>query len=389
MATIEQEFESRSRGPSLIIWLVGASVLLFLVWARFATLDEIIRAPGQVVSGARPQIIQNLEGGILAELAVSEGDRVAPGDVIARLDATQFETGMLELRDQIIAAEVRRLRLEAEMAGMFDFEVDPVLEADSPDIVASERALLAARQADYVSRTEGARAIVAETARELAVMEDLHARDLAALIEVTRARNAHTDAQNALNEIVTRAELDRAAEHSETLQQIATLRQDIRLAEDRLRRTTITAPMAGTVNSIAVTTIGGVVRPGEEIAQITPLDDALNVEARVRPADIAGVVPGQAATVKFTAYDYTIYGTIPGEVALISADTFRDETDPRAEPHYRVTVRVDTADLDARQSQIDLRPGLVADVELHTGQKTVLDYLTKPLTRGSEALREP
>ena len=389
MVTINQEFEDRVRGPSLLIWLIGLTVLVFIIWAKFAAIDEIVRAKGSIVSSSRPQIIQNLEGGILAELLVREGDQVEEGDVLARLRGTQFETSVDDLREQVIAAEIRRLRLEAEIEGMFDFNVPAAILDYSPEMVASERALLAARQSDYVSRTEGAQAIVAETRRELAVMEDLYNREIAALIEVTRARKANSDAENTYNEIVTQAELDRASEYSEVLSVLATLRQDLRVAEDRLDRTIITSPMRGIVNNLGVTTIGGVIRPGEEIFQIIPMDDELFVEAEVSPSNIANVIPGQAATIKLSAYDYTIYGSLSGVVQLISADTFEDERDPNAPPHYRVTLRVDTTDLGARQSQIAIRPGMQADVELHTGSKTVLQYLTKPLYRSQEALREP
>jgi len=389
MVTLNQEFEKRVRGPSMLIWLIGATVMIFILWAKFAAIDEIVRAKGSIVSSSRPQIIQNLEGGILAELLVTEGDEVEEGDVLARLRGTQFETNVADLREQVIAAEVQRLRLEAEIEGMFDFNVPEAILEFSPEMVASERALLSARQSDYVSRTEGAQSIVAETRRELAVMEDLYNRDIAALIEVTRARKSNSDAQNTYNEIVTQAELERASEYSDVLQALATLRQELRVSEDRMERTTITSPMRGIVNNLGVTTIGGVIRPGEEIFQIIPLDDELFVEAEVAPSNIANVVPGQAATIKLSAYDYTIYGSLTGEVQLISADTFEDERDPNAPPHYRVTLRVDTADLGDRQAQISIRPGMQADVELHTGSKTVLQYLTKPLYRSQEALREP
>ena len=220
-------------------------------------------------------------------------------------------------------------------------------------------------------------------------MEDLLAREIAALVEVTRARNASSDAEIRYNEIVTGTELDRATEYSETLQELAQLRQELRVAEDQLSRTVITSPMRGIVNDLAVTTIGGVVRPGEQIFEIIPLDDELYVEARVRPEDIANVVPGQAATIKLSAYDYTIYGSLEGEVMVISADTFEDERRADLPPTYRVTLRVDLEDLGERQQRIEIRPGMQASVELQTGAKTVLQYLTKPLTRSREALREP
>lgn len=389
MATIDAEFSGRMRGSSMTIWLVGATVLLFVIWAKFAWLDEIVRADGEVVSASKPQIIQNLEGGILAELLVSEGDIVQTGDVLVRLRGTGFQTSVADLEDQVLAAEIRRLRLVAEMEGAFDFEVPDEIAARSPNMVASERALLNARQSDYVSKLEGARRVKAETARELALMEDMLKREIVALTETTKARKANADADIRYNEIVTGAELERAGAFSETLQELAQLGQSLRMANDQLSRTVITSPMRGIVNSLGITTIGGVVRPGEEIAQITPLGDELFVEAQVKVSDVANVIPGQDATIKFSAYDYTIYGSLSGKVQFISADTFKDERRPDIAPHYKVTVAVDLENLDARQRQIAIRPGLQASVELHTGEKTVLHYLTKPLYRSREALHEP
>jgi adhesin transport system membrane fusion protein len=389
MATIDAEFSGRMRGSSMTIWLVGTTVMVFLLWAKFAWIDEIVRAKGEVVSASRPQIIQNLEGGILAELLVSEGDIVQTGDVIVRLRGTGFQTSVADLEDQVLAAEIRRLRLEAELAGAFDFEVPVEIAARSPSIVASERALLNARQSDLASKVEGARRLKVETARELAVMEYMLAHEIVALVETTKARKANADAETRYNEIVTGAELTRVSEYSETLQVLAQLSQNLRMANDQLQRTVITSPMRGIVNSLGITTIGGVVHPGEEIAQITPLGDELFVEAQVKVADIANVIPGQNATIKFSAYDYTIYGSLEGKVQFISADTFKDERRPEVAPHYKVTVAVDLENLDERQSQISIRPGLQASVELHTGEKTVLQYLTKPLYRSREALHEP
>ena len=389
MASLDAEFEGQMRGPSLIVWLVAATVLVFIAWAKFASLDEIVRSEGEVVSSERPQIIQNLEGGILQELLVTEGDLVQPGQMLARLRDTQFRTAVDDLEEQLAAAEIRRLRLEAEMAGESDFTVPDDLLAVSPEMVDSERTLLAARQADFQTQRDGAASILEETERELAVMEDLLARDIAALIEVTRARKANSDAENQFNEIVTGMQLDRATEYSKVLSDIATLRQELRLAEDQLARTVITSPMQGIVNAVGVATIGGVIRPGEEMFTIIPAGDQLYVEARVRPADIANVVAGQQATIKLSAYDYTIYGALAGEVIFISADTFQDERRADLPPHYKVTLRVDLDHLTDRQQDIDIRPGMQATVELHTGEKTVLQYLTKPLYRGSEAMQEP
>ena len=383
------QLESEMRGPSLVIWLSGAAVLVFVLWAAFAWVDEIVRGSGEMISSSRPQIIQNLEGGILAELAVAEGDVVERGDVLARLQSTQFQSQADDLQDQITALAVRQLRLEAELAGQFDFIVPGGLAERMPGLIASERSLLNARQTDFLSRREGAQRVLDQAEKEKALLEDLLERRIVALIEVTRARKAHADARIKLDEIMTQTELERAQAYSDTLKELGTLRQNYKAAQDQLNRTVLVSPLRGIVNNLSVTTIGGVVRPGEEILQIIPLDEELFVEARVVPKDIAGVRPGQEATIKLSAYDYTIYGSLKGEVRLISADTFKDERKPDGDPHYKVTLSVDRSALTERQRNIAMRPGMQAEVELHTGSKTVMQYLLKPLYKSREAFREP
>ncbi|WP_297542314.1 HlyD family type I secretion periplasmic adaptor subunit [Roseovarius sp.] len=390
-ASILAELNGRLRGPSLMVWLCAASVWIFILWAAFAWIDEIVRAPGEFISTSRPQIIQNLEGGILAELLVQEGDVVARGDVLARLHDTRFNSEVADLQDQIAGLEVRQLRLEAELAGQFDFVVPEVLAARAGEMVASERALLRARQEDFVKRSEGAKRVMQQSAEEKRLLEGLLDKKIVALIEVTRARKAHADAEKRYDEIVTQAELERAEAYSETLKELATLRQNLRASQDQLNRTVLQSPMRGVVNNLNVTTIGGVVRPGEEILEIIPLDEEMFVEARVEPRNIANIRRGQEATIKLTAYDYTIYGTLKGRVDFISADTFKDERarDPDGDPHYKVSLRVDMSALTPRQAGIEIRPGMQAEVELHTGEKTVLQYLLKPLYKSQQALREP
>ena len=385
------QMNGRLRGPSLTIWLCAGTVLLFLLWASVAWVDEIVRAEGEMISASRPQIIQNLEGGILAELAVREGDIVQAGDLLARLQDTQFRASVDDLTDQIAALEVRRLRLEAELAGQSDFEVPAGLAVRDQGMIASERVLLQARQSDLGSRTEGAQRVLEQARQEMQLMENILERKIIALIEVTRARKIHADARIRYDEIITGAELERAEAYATTLRELATLRQNLKASVDQLNRTVLVSPMRGIVKAVSVTTIGGVVRPGEEILQIIPMDEELFVEARVRPENIAGVRPGQDATIKLTAYDYTIYGTLTGQVDVISADTFKDDRarDPDTAAHYKVTLRVDLDNLTARQASVEIRPGMQASVELHTGSKTVLQYLLKPLYKSREAFREP
>jgi adhesin transport system membrane fusion protein len=371
-----------------MIWLCALVVWVFIIWASFAWLDEIVRGDGEIISSSRPQIIQNLEGGILSELLVKEGDEVLRGDVLARLHGTQFQSSVDDLRDQITGLEIRRLRLEAELQGASVVDVPTSLSQRLPEMVASEQALLAARQSDYFKRRDGTRRVLEQAASELQLMEDLLKKKVVALIEVTRARKAHADAQKLFDEIVTQTELARAEEYSETLKELATLQQNLKSSVDQLNRTVLVSPMHGVVTKLAVTTIGGVVRPGEEIMQIIPVDEDLFVEAKVRPQDIAGIRPGQEATIKLTAYDYTIFGTLKGRVDVISADTFKDERRSDTEPHYKVTVRVDMSSMTDRQVSMEIRPGMQAQAELHTGEKTVLQYLLKPLYKSREAFRE-
>ena len=331
----EDELVGRSRGPSVVIWAIAATLVIFLLWAAFAWVDEIVRAPGQVVSSSRPQIIQNLEGGILAELNVAEGDIVEDGQILARLYGTQYQATVDELDDQIAALDIRRLRLEAEMEGKAEFDLPPDLEARVPAIAASERALLSARLTEYQARVEGTEAVAEQTAKELELIQRMFDREIAPLIELTRAKKAHSDAKNKLSEAITTTKKERATDFSKTQGELASLRQQRKLSQDQLSRTTLLAPLRGVVNKLSVTTIGGVVRPGEEILQIIPLDEELFVEAKVKPRDIAAVRMGQTATVKLSAYDYMIFGSLKGTVTFVSADTFKDEhaRNPDAEAH--------------------------------------------------------
>ena len=378
------------RGSSITIWLCAVVVGVFLIWSSLAWVDEIVRSEGEVISSSRPQIIQNLEGGILAELYVAEGDVVEQGDTLARLQGTRFQSTVDELESQINALEIRQIRLEAEMAGKFKMDLLPKHIASNPNIAASEQALLRARQMDFVSRSKGAQKVLDQAKQETKLLEQMLEKKVVALIEVTRSRKILADARIKLDEIVTGTELERANALSDVLKELATLKQTLKSAQDQLNRTVLISPMRGVVNALAVTTIGGVVRPGEEILQIIPLDEALFIEARVKPEDIANIRPGQAVTIKLSAYDYTIYGTLKGEVVVISADTFktRQISGSEAKPHYRVRITLNQDDLSQTQSQISIRPGMQVQAELHTGSKTILSYLLKPLYKSREALRE-
>lgn len=390
IASYDEAFAEKQRGPSRTIWIIALVAVVFVVWASFAWVDEIVHAQGEVVSSSRPQIIQNLEGGILAELNVAEGDLVQPGQTLARLYGTQYQAAVDDYTDQIATLEIRRQRLDAEIHGETGFDVPASLAARVPEVVASEKALLTARLSDYNARVEGAKAVLEQTSEEKSLLEKMYKQNVAPLIEVTRARKANSDAKNRLSEAETTTKMERATDFSKVESDLAQLRQKLKLAQDQLSRTTLVAPMRGIVNKLSITTIGGVVRPGEEILQLIPVDEDLFIEASVKPRDIASLREGLDATIKLTAYDYTIYGTLKAKVTFISADTFKDERSRAADgdPHYKVTLAVDRSQLTARQKGLEIRPGMQADVELETGGKTILTYLTKPLYKSSLALRE-
>lgn len=390
MTVWTDEFDHRERRTSAVVWGIAATLLVFVLWAAVAWVDEIVRAQGTVVSSSRPQIIQNLEGGILAELNVAEGDVVEPGQVLGRLQSTQYQSMADDLADQAAGLEIRKLRIEAEMKGEGRFFVPEDLAARVPEIMASEATLLKARLEDFEAKKAGAQAVLDQTLKELDIMQRMFDQGVTPQIDVTRAKKAASDAENKLSDVVTQTELDRAKAYSETLAELSTLAQKLKIARDQLDRTTLVAPMRGVVNKIGISTIGGVVRPGEEILQIIPLDEELYIDAKVKPRDIAAVRQGQTATVKLSAYDYTIWGSLKGEVTFVSADTFIDERSRAADgdPHYIVTLKVDLGQLTERQKGLEIRPGMQADVELETGGKTILTYLLKPLYKSNEALRE-
>ncbi|TRD16677.1 HlyD family efflux transporter periplasmic adaptor subunit [Palleronia caenipelagi] len=382
--------DDTGRGPSLVIWLSLAAVAIFVGWAAFAMLDEIVRGEGEVISSSRTQSIQSLEGGILSEVLVHEGQEVEAGTVLARLNDTSVRAEVEDLQEQIAALELRRLRLGAEQAGAMEFDVPIEMASQYRGLVDTEQALLTARLTDFESRRAGAMAIVEQTKREKDTMEDLDRQNLVAEIEVTRARKAYMDAKRVHDDIVTTLQLERAQQVRDVISEIGTLRQALAARQDELTRTELRAPMRGIVNRVDITTIGGVVGSGQQIMELIPLNEQLLFEARVKPSDIAGLRIGQEATVKLSAYDYSIYGMLDGKIDVISADTVVDPDDRSAQPqpYYKVTVSIDLDNLTERQREIVLRPGMQGQVELYTGAKSVLRYLLKPLYRSSEALTE-
>ncbi len=371
---------------ALAVRLVAVMFLCFLGWAWFFKLDEVTTGTGTVEPSGRDQVVQSLEGGILYHLNVKVGDIVEQGQPLAQLNRTKTESDVQEAQSRLYAALATSARLRAEVnnqALVFPDELKPL-----PDLVASETALYTTRREALTRSISGLEEGIRLVNRELGMTQPLIKQGAASSVEVLRLQRQMNELQNKITEIRTqyyvRAREDLAKANADTEAQ----RSVIRGREDSLTRLNFTAPVRGIVKDIDVTTVGGVIAPGGKLMTIVPLDEQLLIEAKISPRDVAFIHPGQASLVKITAYDYSIFGRLAGEVAVISPDTLQDEV-RRDVYYYRVYIRTDSNHLQNKAGQqFPIFPGMVATVDIKTGRKTVLDYLLKPFNKAREALRE-
>ena len=378
--------ERRLRRSTRVVSVALAGLVAFLTWAYFATLDEVASGSGRVIPTSREQTIQSLEGGILSKLMVQQDDLVSPGQVVAQLDPTRSGAEVEESEARYTAVQAKVARLEAEVAQL------PITFPDSLDDFASLRAT---EQRLYETRRRSVDQSLALVDRSLALItEELNiARSLvevgaASNVEVIRLRREQAELELRKADIRSEYMVQAREELSQAREEMESLSPIVRGRNFSLETLTLRAPVRGIVKSVDISTIGGVVPPGGLLMTITPVDDQLLIEARMSPRDIAFIHPGQRATVKVTAYDSAIYGTLEGDVTSISPDTIQDQADPSIF-YYRVFVRTSADALtDRAGAPLRIVPGMIATVDIHTGSKTVLQYLMKPLNRAREALRE-
>ncbi len=376
----------RRRWPGVTLWLMAALLVSGLLWAGFSRVEEITQGEGRVVPSSREQVIQSLEGGILQELLVREGDVVAAGQPLLRIDPTRAGASLREGTSKRLALEAAAARLSAEArGGTPDF---PPGVAANPTLVANETQAFIARRRAVEQSTQTLRRSRELLGREIGMTEPMVERGLVAEVELLRMRRQLNDLELQIAERENRYRAEAAAELSRVESELAQVTGLLTAREDQLQRTLVRAPLRGTVKNIRVTTIGGVIQPGQDIMEIVPLEDRLLVEARIAPSEVAFLRPGLPAKVKLTAYDYASYGGLDGRLELISADTLRDERQPEESSYYRVLVRTDKSVLEAGGRSLPIIPGMTATVEIRTGEKSVLDYLLKPVLRSREALRE-
>ncbi|MCY6411651.1 HlyD family type I secretion periplasmic adaptor subunit [Acinetobacter sp. VNH17] len=371
---------------TLVVWLVGIGLVALFVWAWLFNLEEVSTGTGKVIPSSKEQIIQSLEGGILTKLEVKEGDVVEKGQVLAQLDPTRLASNVGESQSLLTSAQATAARLRAEVNGTpLAFPEEVLKEAK---LVQEETALYRSRRANLEESIAGNQQALKLVQQELAMTAPLVAKGAASEVEVLRLKREANDLQNKINDTRNEYYVKAREELSKANTDIQTQQQVVKGRNDSLQRAVFKAPVRGVVKEIDVTTLGGVIPQNGKLMTIVPLEDKLLIEARISPRDIAFIRPGQEALVKITAYDYAIYGGLHGKVTVISPDTIRDEV-KQDQFYYRVYIRTESDRLyNKAGTAFSITPGMVATVDIRTGQKTVLDYLLKPFNKAKEALRE-
>lgn len=365
---------------------ITAAVLIAVTWSCWAVIDEQVRAPGTVIVSSRSQVIQVVDGGVLRKLHVREGDTVKAGDLLAELDTVRFAASSEEIQSKVISLRAAIQRAEAELDSKpLKFTSDVM---SYPDIVSAQRDLYERRLRLQREEQEGLQYSLKLANEELALVTQLASTGDASKTEVLKAQRQVSDIQSTItnkrNGYRQEAQADLAKNRSELEQSEQVLTQ----RNQALDSTRLKAPMAGVIKNVRITTMGAVLKPGDELMQIVPSDEPLLIEAKVKPADVAFIRNDLKANVKLDAYDYTVYGSLKGHVIYISADTLEEDLKKDEQPYYRVHIQIDYIP-EQHRDKIDVIPGMTAKVEIITGERTVAQYLLKPLRRvGSEALVE-
>jgi adhesin transport system membrane fusion protein len=381
-----KELEPALPRASLFIWIICIGLLSLLIWAWLFKLEEVSTGIGKVIPSSKEQVVQSLEGGILTKLYVHEGQIVQEGQVLAQLDPTRFASNVGESASLLLASQATAARLRAEVNGTsLKFPSEVLKERD---LVEEETALYHSRRSNLEESLSGLQQALILVEEELQMTEPLVAKGAASEVEVLRLKRQATDLRNQMNDVRNQYLVKAREELAKANTDIETQLQVVKGKSDSLNRTLFKSPVRGIIKEIDVMTIGGVISQNGKLMTIVPLDEQLLVEARISPRDIVFIHPGQDALVKITAYDYSIYGGLKGKVSIISPDTLRDEV-KQDQFYYRVYIRTDSGKLmNKAGKQFSITPGMVATVDIKTGEKTILDYLIKPFNKAQEALRE-
>lgn len=411
--------EQRTLRARVLLYVSLATLLALLYWASVAVLDEVTRGQARVVPSTQLQVIQSFDGGVVTDILVREGDLVQPGDTLVRIDPVRFEATLRESQAELLSLTATAARLNALLDGI-PLELPPQIQQLAPELAMrefrlfqsvrdelSERKLSAnerlnqraeelsearARRGQLVRRLESVRnelainrTLIASRAvaevdiirleREVSSLEgDLDQVDA----QIRRLISAQSEAELAVNELESNARLEWQRTLADTENRLSSVQEQLAGRADRVRLTEILAPVRGIVQRLHVTTQGGVIQPGREVLDLVPIDDQLIVEARIAPQDIAFLRLSQPAVVKMSAYDFNIFGGFPGEVVHISADSIIQDN---GDSYYLVRIEIERTE---RTRELEILPGMTAQVDILTGKRTVLDYLLKPVLRARE-----
>ena len=374
---------------SLIVFSTSAFLIFLLVWSLFAQLEQISRAPGQVIPTGRTQVLQSTDGGVISEILVKEGDLVKRGQVLVRLDRVKIEAAVGETEGKVASLKSSMARINAEL-----FNRPLVFPPDVqkfPDFVVNQTMLYEKRRQALQDQLSSLQSMLALMQQELDMNLPLLKQGDVSRADVLRLQRGVSDIRAQIVNVRNKYLQDLQLEYTKTEEDLVTAREILAQRQDALKDTEIKAPTDGIVKNVRLTTIGGVLRPSDEVLSIVPTGDKLIVEAKMSPSDIAYVRKGQKASVKFDAYDSSIFGSAVGQVIYVSPDTLTEQGPQGNLVFYRVHIAINTKTMKqyANGEKVEIQPGMTATAEIETGKHTVFRYLTKPLSKTfGEALTE-
>lgn len=376
----QTDLDAELTGPRWVLRVTALAFFGFSAWAYSFEIDQVARAPGVIMPSSKVQVIQSKDGGVLLSLPVNAGDEVSKGQVIARFDQTDALADFQDAKAKAASLQANIARLEAEIYGrkpVFSEET-----AEYPKFVKNQMALFEKRRAAQAEELAALEEILRLVKEEIAMNEPLLAYGDVSRTEILRLRRQEAELTAEITNKRNNYFKDAQTELNETEEELESVRQALVQRERQLNQKTLNAPLRGVVKNIRITTEGGVIRPGEEVMEIVPIEDDFVIEAKLSPADIGFVHLNQDATVKVDAFDYTIYGNLEGQVVYISADTL-DESGPQGEtPYYRINVRTKGRNFtNGVDNDLQILPGMTTMVEVKTGKNTILNYLLKPVTK--------
>ena len=371
----------------LTLWVSMTGLILLTIWAALTEIDQVKRAQGQVIATDRTQVIQAVDGGVLRELFVQEGQEVKPGQLLASFEKTRVQAALDDTQGKVMALRIALARLRAEVYDQeLTFEKDM---AQYPALIENQRHLYNRRKTAFTEDIRALRKVRSVLLEENAMIRQLETTGDVSQSDILRTRRQIADIEAQITTRYNKFFQDAQAEMTKAQEDLNAQSEALNDRTQLLEQTDMTAPSAGLVKSIRVTTLGGVVRAGDTVMELLPTQSGLVLETKVYPMDIAFITVGQPANVKLDAFEATIYGGFRGEVVYVSPDTLTEETQRGPQPYYRVHVRIGEKDFEGKNAQrMEVRPGMTAQVDFVVNKRTVLSYLVNPVTKTlSQALR--